>query len=417
MVRFLHIADVHLGTNQYNSPENTRKKDFFYAFQSVIEKYALAENVDFVIIAGDLFDKNRLDPNTLNQAIVVFSALKEKNIPVFVIEGNHDSIWGDGSVSWLQFLGEHGYINFLKPERQDNQIIFQNSSADNPLSGYYILNNQVRIIGSQWYGANTASAIPLLAEGIKQLGSYPYTILLMHAGLEGYLAGYGTITKTQLEPLRGLVNYIALGHIHKHYIYDNFAYNPGSLEACCIPEYFDEHGALLVEIDSEGKTKTKLLTNYIKREFIRINIDISHSKSAEIALELIKNSIKSTIIKNKNDKPVVEITIDGILNFRRAEINTEEIKLFALNELQALIVHVKYFARSKDYAIGVNLSSKNTRQEIELTVIKDMLAKYDAYKNKNETIAKAVTNLKEMVLNADSNENILKYLKEALDEN
>ena len=62
--RFLHCADIHLGYNQYNSPE--RGNDFASAFFAVIDT-AIAEQVDFVILAGDLFHKRchrRADPQS-----------------------------------------------------------------------------------------------------------------------------------------------------------------------------------------------------------------------------------------------------------------------------------------------------------------------------------------------------------------
>lgn len=410
MTRFLHIADVHLGTNQYNSPDNTRKKDFFLSFQNVIDNYAIAKNVDFVIIAGDLFDKNRLDPNTLNQSIAVFNELQKYNIPVFAIEGNHDCQWGIDTVSWLQFLGENGYINFLKPTYDNQNITFKENDENSPICGCYYYDEKVRIIGTQWFGANTANAIPKIAEAIKAMHDHPYTILMLHAGIEGYLSGYGTITKASLEPFRDCTNYIALGHIHKHYIYDNWAFNPGCLEACCIPEYFDKHGALLVEVDNKNNTYVELIETFTKREFIKINVDISRCITADDAME----KIKSTVIKTKkyiDDKPVIELTIDGSLEFKRSELQLDMARSFVINHLDALTVQVKYFAKPKDYAIGANLSVKNNRQEIEYTVIKDMLNSYSPDIQKAETDAKAVINLKNMILNSEENQNILNYLK------
>ena len=411
MTKFLHIADIHLGINQYNSPDNTRKKDFFYTFRDVIDRYAIEEKVDFVLIAGDLFDKNRIDPNTLNQAIVVLKSLKDSNIPVFAIEGNHDSSIGSDSVSWLQFLGEHNYIHFLNKDKNTNSILFNKNSEESNIYGCYHLNDQIRIIGIEWLGANTGKAIPDIANAIKSLGNYPYTILMLHAGVEGFLAGYGTITKASLEPLKPYVDYLALGHIHKHYIYEDWVFNPGSLEACCFPEYFDQHGALVVKIDKNNNTTYKLKENYRKREFIRITVDISRCNTAEDAIEKATTIIKNTRKFNK-DKPVIELLIDGALEFKRSELNTDILKNITKEHLDALLVLVKYFARPKEYAIGANLTERSNREQVELTVINDMLAPYEIYKNNTEKVAKTLINLKDMVLNCEDNDNILNYLKE-----
>ena len=89
MAKFLHIADIHLGFDRYNSPERT--KDFFRAFQTTLEQYALEASVDFVLIAGDLFEHRNIMPATLNQAQVCLQVLQEEGIPVLAIEGNHDN--------------------------------------------------------------------------------------------------------------------------------------------------------------------------------------------------------------------------------------------------------------------------------------------------------------------------------------
>ncbi len=63
MIKFLHISDVHLGCRRYNLEERT--KDFFRSWYDVIENHALANEVDFVLIAGDFFDRRQIDPQTM----------------------------------------------------------------------------------------------------------------------------------------------------------------------------------------------------------------------------------------------------------------------------------------------------------------------------------------------------------------
>lgn len=397
MVKFLHISDIHLGTNQYKSPEETRKKDYFFAFKDVIERYAIDENVDFVIIGGDLFDKNRIDPRTLNQAIYVFKLLEKNNIPVYMIEGNHDMMWGDETVSWIHFLHEHRHVHLLNADFDD----------ENPFN-VVTVNDQVRIVGVKWLGSRTASAIPKLQEELAKLPKHPYTIMMLHAGIEGYLAGYGTLTKQDLEPLKPYVNYLALGHIHKHYIYDGWAFNPGCLEPCAFNEYFDEHGALLVNIDQDNHTRVKLVKNYKKREFIRVKADISQCKNTEEAWSYLVNIIKKH--PKRDNKPMLEIVIDGMIGFRRTDLNITALKELAQEELKALVVLLKYFARPKEYAVGAELTMKNSREQIELTVFKDLLSQQDDYKNNAEEYSKAMISLKQMVLTQESGAQIYEYL-------
>jgi len=103
VVKFAHLADAHLGYEQYHLP--FRAEDFAKSFKFAVEK-AIEENVDFAIISGDLFHRSNPNPKTIKQAIDILSMLKRENIPVFAIEGNHDKTVKDVSIyDLLESLG------------------------------------------------------------------------------------------------------------------------------------------------------------------------------------------------------------------------------------------------------------------------------------------------------------------------
>jgi len=66
-MKFLHIADVHLGCTRYQLAESPR--DFFDAWIDVLRRYAIGEQVDFVIMCGDFFHKRSVPPETMNYAV------------------------------------------------------------------------------------------------------------------------------------------------------------------------------------------------------------------------------------------------------------------------------------------------------------------------------------------------------------
>jgi len=110
-MKFLHISDVHLGCTRYQLPESPR--DFFDAWIDVLEKYAIAENVDFVIMCGDFFHKRNVPPETMNYAVAGLNLLKEAGIPIVAIEGNHDQKHSDSEYSWLRSLANWNLIYLL----------------------------------------------------------------------------------------------------------------------------------------------------------------------------------------------------------------------------------------------------------------------------------------------------------------
>src|SRR5579863_6488367 len=113
---FIHIADTHLGYEQYGVRE--RFNDFSRAFWDITDE-AVNRQVDFVVIAGDLFNKRAIDALTLIHAIEGLKKLRDKGIPVVAIEGNHDRSYYRDGTSWLQFLCHQGY---LKLDRKSTRL-------------------------------------------------------------------------------------------------------------------------------------------------------------------------------------------------------------------------------------------------------------------------------------------------------
>ena len=273
MAKFLHISDIHLGFDRYDTPERT--KDFFRALKTVLERYAIEEGVDFVAIAGDLFEHRNIKPATLNQAQICLQALKDANIPVLAIEGNHDNRPYGTRTSWLKYLSEWELLKLLEPtDGVDGQERLVPWDQDTRSGSYIDLACGVRVIGSNWYGATAPRAIELLADAIKALPTGPdHTVLLFHHGLEGQISRYaGALRYTELLPLKEAgVDYLALGHIHKQYTIEGWVFNPGSLEANNVEESRYQRGAYLVELSTQG-VEAQLQTDYFQRPIVRLEL-------------------------------------------------------------------------------------------------------------------------------------------------
>ncbi|WP_281165161.1 exonuclease SbcCD subunit D [Liquorilactobacillus sicerae] len=87
-MRFLHTADWHIGRRLHGFDLTEEQKNAFLQ----IEKIALVENVDGVIIAGDLYDRSlpAEDSVGLLNSMIEKLNLTDK-LPIYAISGNHDS--------------------------------------------------------------------------------------------------------------------------------------------------------------------------------------------------------------------------------------------------------------------------------------------------------------------------------------
>src|SRR3989338_890452 len=85
MVKFAHLADVHLGG--WSEPKMTELNDATFAKAIDI---CIQEAVDFVIVAGDLFNTSFPGVERLKTAIEKFRLLQKQGIRVYYIAGSHD---------------------------------------------------------------------------------------------------------------------------------------------------------------------------------------------------------------------------------------------------------------------------------------------------------------------------------------
>ena len=134
-MRFLHTADLHIGkrVNEFSMLEDQE-----YILRQIL-KTADKEQVEAVLIAGDVYDKQVPSAETVRLFDWFLTQLNSRKLPVFVIGGNHDSVerlsFGaqimeesgvyltqsyDGKVVPVRLEDEYGPVNlwmlpFLKP--------------------------------------------------------------------------------------------------------------------------------------------------------------------------------------------------------------------------------------------------------------------------------------------------------------
>ena len=97
MVYFLHAADIHLdsplkGLGRYgeDAPAEQIRLATRQALENLVD-LALQEQVQFVLLAGDLYDGDWPDFNTGLFFVRQMARLREASIPVVMIRGNHDA--------------------------------------------------------------------------------------------------------------------------------------------------------------------------------------------------------------------------------------------------------------------------------------------------------------------------------------
>ncbi len=233
MVTFLHAADIHLDSPLRNlatregAPVELIRNGCRRAFDNLVQ-LAVDEQVDFLLLAGDLYDGAWRDFNTGLFFIDRMRRLKEAGIRVFLISGNHDAA-----------------SRITRTLRLPNNVVHFSSRRAETVE---LADLNVAIHG-QSYGkravtANLAKDYPPPVEGMVNIG-------LLHTGLAGRDGHepYAPCTATELAA-RGY-DYWALGHVHRREIVgqDPWIVFPGNLQGRHIRET-GPRGAMLVRVDS-----------------------------------------------------------------------------------------------------------------------------------------------------------------------
>ncbi|NJE25974.1 exonuclease SbcCD subunit D [Thermococcus sp. MV5] len=209
-MKFAHIADAHLGREQFQQP--FRYRDYLNAFRQAIEK-SIDERVDFILLAGDLFHVSKPSPKAIRDAVEILNLVKKKDIPVFAIEGNHDKTIRETSIyDLLEHLGLIYTVGIKKTPRESE---FQKSVKKGNLYLVYGVFGDIEIYGlrhnNRWQLIKNGRSI---LKSIFRGGSN--SVLMLHQAIDYLAEGtpYKDAFDLKLSEIPEGFRYYALGHIH-----------------------------------------------------------------------------------------------------------------------------------------------------------------------------------------------------------
>jgi len=413
--KFLHMADCHLGFRQYNLRE--RFNDFGRVFFAVIEK-AIAERVDFVLLAGDLFHKRSIDALTLNQAVAGLERLQRAGIPCLAVEGNHEHAYVDEVYGWMKFLALRHLIVLLDAEFEEGKPHLtpyeqRAGSYIDPLPG-------LRVHGLRYFGSGTARAITAYAAALDDLPAdgVEYTVFMTHAGIEGEVADMSGLSMAEWSPLRGKTDYVALGHIHKPFSREEWLYNPGSLETCSAAEaVWSERGYYLVEVDTarDGHKHVATLHPAKRRPFVRLSLktDLIETPDAlyDQARQLMTRRARDLGVARlgPDERPVVDLQLFGVLQFERAVLELGKLEEMVQEIFDPLHPMIRNHTTSNELPIGAGESI--SRSQLEREVLADFFHRDGRFSGHSRAWARTALSLKALALDGAAPEAVLDDLE------
>ncbi len=388
-------------------------RDFFDAWIDVLQRYAIGEKVDFVIMCGDFFHKRSVPPETMNYAVEGLKMVKDAGIPVIAIEGNHDQKYTDSAFSWLRSLSTWDLLILLEPVMDEGKLMYFPWDPKNHKGGYIDI-GRARIFGSEWYGASGNWAIPMLTTAISESRrDGAFHILMLHTDVEGHqMHPIPALSLAALKELKNVTDYVGLGHTHKHYEIDNWAFNPGSIEITNISEFRETRGAFLVEVDDDNMVTARHIEDYHYRPFQQLQFNVTnYSDPANITADLLEMiDTQARPAEPGKPQPIIEISLRGQLGFPNSLLELQTIREKIISMTGALHVRIKNHTVPSDYLDSAQPEDDSDREMLERRVIDEIVVRDSRYKSQSDDMSDAVIGSKRMALNDEPAVKIAEFI-------
>ncbi|MEE8158495.1 MAG: exonuclease SbcCD subunit D [Dehalococcoidia bacterium] len=341
-MRILHFADLHIGVENYGrvDPEtgmSTRLMDFLAALDEVVE-YALTQDVDLVLLAGDAY-KSR-DPNQTQQRELAqrLAKLSSAGIPVFLLVGNHDLPHAVGRATAIEIFNTLQVPNLHVGDQIQTYPVetpkgpLQIVALPWPRRSRLLTREDTRGLSIDQINERVQD---LLTQGVKLAADR------LDPSMPAILTGHLTVSGATLGSERSMMmgqdhvllpsslhlpvfDYIALGHIHKHQILRE---NPmmvyaGSLQRVDFGEEGDTKGFCVVELDP-GRMQGMRLVDFRfqpvhARNFVTVDVRMpegSEDPTQEVIHAVLRHNVADSIVRVR-----ISLTAEQSTQLREAEI-------------------------------------------------------------------------------------------------
>ncbi|MCF2918574.1 MULTISPECIES: exonuclease SbcCD subunit D [Pseudoalteromonas] len=254
-MKFIHTSDWHIGRQFHNV---SLLEDQKHVLNQLIE-YIKSEDVDALVIAGDIYDRSLPPANAVELLDDVLKSIcMDLNIPIILIPGNHDSAervrFGAKQMkeSGLHIIGSLNDISDpVVIKIKDLEVAFYGIPYCEPLTVRDTFDGEVKSFDD---------AHTFLVDEIKSVMSdEQVNVLISHCFIDGASESdserplqIGGADRVSFEPCLDF-DYVALGHLHspQYKGAEHIRYS-GSIMKYSFSEQNQKKGVTLVEVNSNG---------------------------------------------------------------------------------------------------------------------------------------------------------------------
>jgi len=304
-IRLLHFADLHLGIEAFGRIDpatgvNIRVLDFLARFDELVD-YALAREADVVIFAGDAFKSRSPGPTYQRAFARRIKRLADAGVPVVLLVGNHDlptMTQRASSVDIFRTLdvanvtvGLTDVVRVIETRRGPLQVI----TIPYPVRQRLLTHDEFRGLSIEELDKALAQIVTgLISDLIAQLDPSVPAVLTSHLSVSGavFSSERSVMIGRDVVILKSVLadaalDYVALGHIHKHQSLNDGAYPPvvysGSLERTDFGEENQPKGFCWVNL-VRGETTWEFV-ELAARRLVTVRSDVRDALNPLMTLE------------------------------------------------------------------------------------------------------------------------------------
>jgi len=331
--KFIHCSDLHIDSpfKGFSSVEHSLveilRQSTYQAFQNIVE-LALKEEVEAVLIAGDIYDGAEKSLEAQLKFRRGLQKLSDAEIDTFIVHGNHDPL-----DSWSASLEWPERVHVFSGTQVECIPVEKNGVVKAYIHGISYPQRDVR---------------ENLAQKFSRGNGEGFAVGLLHSNV-GHQPGHDNYAPCSMDDLiAGEMDYWALGHIHRFHVLRES--NPavvysGNSQARHMRES-GEKGCCLVTLNEN----TVPLIQFIPIDAVRYiqgDVDLSGTITLEEVIHIVRSKCEYFADQTKQRDVFIDLSLNG-----RTQVHSE---LQRGDTLQGLQGEIRTYFQGRTPSIWLNL--------------------------------------------------------------
>lgn len=258
-MRFLHTSDWQLGLSRYYLDEDARARYAADRFEAIrrLGELAEREGAGFVVVAGDVFDSNRVDRRTLLRGLDAMGAV---GVPILLLPGNHDP---------LDAASVYTSAGFLEDCPGNVRVI----DGGEPVR----ISSDLEVVGAPWPNKKPLTDLVARRGEALEPAAGRLRVMVGHGAVDSLSPDADDPARIRLEDARrhleeGRYHFLALGDRHSATRVDDAIWYSGTPEAT---DFNEERPGRVLRVDlGDGPPRVEEL-EVGRWSFLRRTVDLA----------------------------------------------------------------------------------------------------------------------------------------------